>query len=162
MTGTKRSRVRVLTFVTTILTLTALSLVLAPATLASSESSGRSGELHVTKECSQYTGLAGSFCTITSSNLKAIKAGSRVVYAQAADPVTNELVSDITLVVNPGNRAFGHVILTADEPWIVTLDGGTGKFKNFHAWAVVSVVVQPDLSEIWYWDGWYRFSEKDD
>jgi hypothetical protein len=33
-------------------------------------SSPRSGALHVTKECSAYTGLAGSFCTITSSNLK--------------------------------------------------------------------------------------------
>src|SRR2546421_1893495 len=44
----------------------------------------RSGALHVTKECSQYTGLAGSFCTITSSNLKQIAVGSRVVYAKAA------------------------------------------------------------------------------
>jgi hypothetical protein len=34
-------------------------------------SSSRSG-LHVTKECSEYTGLADSFCTITSSNLDAI------------------------------------------------------------------------------------------
>jgi hypothetical protein len=47
-------------------------------------SSPLSGALHVTKECSAYTGLAGSFCTITSSNLKAIRGGSRVVYDQAA------------------------------------------------------------------------------
>src|SRR5690349_4917194 len=33
------------------------------------DASPRSGPLHVTKECSQYTRLAGSFCTITSSNL---------------------------------------------------------------------------------------------
>jgi DNA-binding beta-propeller fold protein YncE len=38
----------------------------------------------VTKECSAYTGLAGSFCTITSSNLKAIQDGSKVVYDQGA------------------------------------------------------------------------------
>src|SRR6266550_1368028 len=56
------------------------------ATVAPSLSASfpRSGNLHVTKECSQYTGLAGGFCTITSSNLKQIAVGSRVVYAKAA------------------------------------------------------------------------------
>ena len=43
----------------------------------------RSGELHVTKECSDYHGQAGEICTITSSSLDAIEVGSRVVYAQA-------------------------------------------------------------------------------
>ena len=43
--------------------------------------SARSGDLHVTKNCSQNTGQPGSFCTITSSNVKAIEVGSRVVYA---------------------------------------------------------------------------------
>jgi hypothetical protein len=33
----------------------------------------RSGDLHVTKECSEYKGLAGDFCTITSSNLEEIE-----------------------------------------------------------------------------------------
>ena len=32
--------------------------------------SDQSGNLHVTKECSQYTGAAGSFCTITSSQVQ--------------------------------------------------------------------------------------------
>ena len=44
--------------------------------------SPRSGDLHVTKECSGYTGGAGSFCTITSSNLRAIEVGSRILYLQ--------------------------------------------------------------------------------
>ena len=39
----------------------------------------------MTKECSTWAGQAGDVCTITSSNLKAIEVGSRVVYAQAAD-----------------------------------------------------------------------------
>src|SRR5204863_5106579 len=43
--------------------------------------SRRSGALHVTKEGSQYTRLAGGFCTITSANLKAIKVGTRVSYS---------------------------------------------------------------------------------
>ena len=32
----------------------------------------RGGELHVIKECSEYAGLAGQFCKITSSNLEEI------------------------------------------------------------------------------------------
>jgi len=46
---------------------------------ALSESFPRSGDLHATKNCSTYTGLAGSFCTITSSNLKAIEIGTASV-----------------------------------------------------------------------------------
>ena len=39
----------------------------------------------MTKECSQYQGQAGQFCTITSSNIPWIRAGMRVVYADAAN-----------------------------------------------------------------------------
>ena len=60
------------------------ALVLASSLAAVSAASPRSGNLHVTKECSKYSGAAGGFCTITSSNLNSIKAGSRVVYASAA------------------------------------------------------------------------------
>ena len=35
----------------------------------SAQATPRSGALHVTKECSQYDFTAGSFCTITSSNI---------------------------------------------------------------------------------------------
>jgi hypothetical protein len=52
--------------------------------LAVASLSARSGVLHFTKECSEYTGQAGSFCTITSSNVKAMEPGSRIVYAEAA------------------------------------------------------------------------------
>ena len=47
-----------------------------PSSAANSGSSPRSGALHVTKECSQYNLGAGSFCTITSSSLSAIKPGA--------------------------------------------------------------------------------------
>jgi hypothetical protein len=58
----------------------AFALLLAVPALASAP---RAGTLNVTKECSQYEGTAGSVCTITSSNLDAIPAGSKVVYASA-------------------------------------------------------------------------------
>src|SRR5688500_15097427 len=63
----------------------------APSLSASS----RSGALHVTKECSEYFGRAGEFCTITSSSLKQIPVGSRVVYASPAGATS--LDSDVIL-----------------------------------------------------------------
>jgi hypothetical protein len=99
-----------------------------------SASSPRSGDLHVTKECSAYTGLAGSFCTITSSNVKAIEVGSRVVYAQAAGATS--LDSDVVLdTPGPGNNtAFGHCALDfATGLGLCTFSGGTGKFSWFDA-----------------------------
>jgi hypothetical protein len=123
-------------------------------------SSPRSGALHVTKECSQYTGAADSFCTITSSNLNAIKVGSRVVYTSAAgDPTAGVLDSD--LVINgPGhNTAFGHVVLDLSTlSGVVTLSGGTGEFTHFHAGPImVACPAFPDCS----WDGPYSFTPQD-
>ena len=46
-----------------------LTLSLSKGVASVSASSDRKGDLHVTKECSQNTGQAGSFCTFTSSNL---------------------------------------------------------------------------------------------
>ena len=71
--------------------------------------SPRSGDLHVTKECSGYTGGAGSFCKITSSNVKAIEVDSRILYLQPGQlftPVGSDVVLDLP---GPGNNtAFGR------------------------------------------------------
>jgi hypothetical protein len=115
----------------------------------------RRGALHVTKECSEYTGLADSFCTITSSNLPAIKAGSRVVYLQAAGATS--LDSDVVLVVGPGNYALGHVTLDlATGTGEITFSGGAGQFTTFHARADVSQLGGPNVA----WDGKYRFGSQ--
>src|SRR5690349_15598552 len=55
------------------------------AAAGSATANPRSGILHVTKTCppSQYQGQAGGFCTITGSNINAIKPGSKVGYASA-------------------------------------------------------------------------------
>jgi hypothetical protein len=81
------------------------------------------GVRDVTKECSQYNGQAGSFCTITSSNLKAIDVGSKVIYAQAAGAAG--LDSDLILSMGPGNSAFGHVTLSfASLSGVLTFSAG--------------------------------------
>jgi hypothetical protein len=123
-------------------------------------SSPRSGELHVTKNCSDYHGDAGEFCTITSSNLNAIKVGSRVVYASAVgDPTPGVLDSDL-VIDGPGhNTAFGHLVLDVSTfSGVVTLSGGTGQFAHFRAGPlVVACPAFPDCS----WDGPYSFSPRD-
>ena len=62
----------------------ALAAAAVVATTGSAASTKRSGALHVTKECGDYHGAAGEFCTITSSNIPAIKPGMRVVYLAAS------------------------------------------------------------------------------
>jgi hypothetical protein len=109
----------------------------------------------VTKECSQFTGLADSFCTITSSNVAAIKAGSRVVYLQAAG--TTSLDSDVVLVVGPGNYALGHVTLDlATGSGEITFSGGAGQFATFRAKADVSQLTGPNVA----WNGKFNFGSK--
>jgi hypothetical protein len=145
-------RVRtILGLLTAILVIGTLS---AASSGAASASSDRRGALHMTKECSEYTGQADSFCTITSSNLKAIKAGSRVVYLQAAGATS--LDSDLVLVVGPGNYALGHVRLDfTTGTGVVRFWGGIGDFSDFHARAVVSHLDGVN----WAWDGKYHFDD---
>jgi hypothetical protein len=137
-----------------------LALVLAVAaagivaTAGSATSTERSGALHVSKECSHYNGQAGSFCTITSSDLKAIDAGSKVIYAQPAGAAGID--SDLVLYTGPGNSAFGHVTLSfATLSGVVTLSGGTGQFRGFEASVVVTY---NPVTNLWHWDGTYSFN----
>ena len=128
-----------------------------PSSAANTGSSPRSGALHVTKECSQYSLAAGSFCTITSSNLSAVKSGSRVVYASAAgDPTPGVLNSDLVIDGPGGNTAFGHVVLDLRTlTGVVTFSGGTGVFIHFRAGPIaVACPAFPDCS----WDGPYSFT----
>ena len=127
-----------------------------PAVAPSLSASPRSGDLHVTKECSGYTGGAGSFCTITSSNVKAIEVDSRILYLQP-DQLFTPLGSAVVLDP-PGagnNTAFGHCSLAVG---VCTFSGGTGKFTGFHASVDVS---HNDDYSLWYWEGTYSFSPQD-
>ena len=114
----------------------------------------RTGSLHVTKECSQYTGAAGSFCTITSSNIPQIEPGMRVVYASAAGATS--LNSDLVLDGPGNNDASGHVTLDfLTLSGVVTFSGGTGRFSGFRAAVTVTYNVGDGL---WHWDGTYSFT----
>lgn len=112
----------------------------------------RSGTLHVTKECSEYTGQAGSFCTIASSNFDAIPIGSKVVYAEAAT-AAGGLDTDIVVNTPNGDTAHGHVLDSATQTGTVTLAGGTGELAELKADLVVAPVAAPSYS----WDGPYSY-----
>jgi hypothetical protein len=124
---------------------------------SATHSKPRSGKLHITKECGDYHGKVGEFCTITSSNISVIEPGMRVFYF--AVPSGGVLDSDIALSSGHGGAAVGHVVLdltTAQGP--VTFSGGTGRFRGFRAKARVSV----DKDGVWHWDGTYSFKRHND
>ena len=117
--------------------------------------SPRSGDLHITKECGDYQGNAGDFCTITSSNVRGIDVGSKVVYGEALGATS--LDSDVVLdPPGPGNnKAFGHCALNLlTGLGVCTFSGGTGQFRHFDATAQVSYLGGFD----WAWDGTYSVS----
>jgi len=118
----------------------------------SASSHGRTRALHATKECSQYFGNPGEFCTILTSNVGAITAGSKVFYFEAAG--ANGLDSDLAVYAGPGNVALGHVVLPGNTG-VITLRGGSGDFRGFRARAVVTQDSQDP--NVWHWDGTYRF-----
>jgi hypothetical protein len=113
---------------------------------------GRSGELRVTKECSEYTGAAGDHCTITSSNIEEIGVGAKVIYQEAAGDGT--LDTDVVLDAGSGNTAKGHVVLDlAADKGVVTFSEGTGSLTGFNGHA--DVTAEADGS--WRWEGTYSF-----
>ena len=137
-----------------IATIVAVALMTEAASV--SASSERSGELHVTKECSQYTGLAGSFCTITSANIAEIKVGSKVFYDQADGIPAGVLDSNVVLDAGRGNRAVGRCTLDdMTNLGLCTFSDGTGQLSGFHA------RVNVDCRSVCRWDGTYGFSSKD-
>jgi hypothetical protein len=134
--------------------------VLAAGVVATAGSATpRHGALHVTKECSEYHGNAGEFCTITSSSINAIKPGSKVFYASAANVALLALNSDLVIDGPGNNTAFGHVVLNLlTLTGTVTLSGGTGEFTHFHAGPIaVACPAFPACS----WNGPYSFGPND-
>ena len=123
-------------------------LVLAPMPAFSVE-----GTLKVTKECSKYTGEAGSYCTIVSSNCDAIANGSKIVYTEAAT-TSGGLDTDIVINTPNGDIGYGHVVLDgATETGKVTLKGGTGQLSKLSGDLVIAPLEKPNYS----WVGPYSY-----
>lgn len=113
--------------------------------------------LKISKECSEYTGKAPSFCTITESSLDLIPAGTKIFYY---GPVTGSMLftsSSAVLAVGPGDSAVGYCVVydTASPPiGTCAFHAGSGSLAGFQA--IVKVTV--DDKQIWHWDGGYLLS----
>ena len=109
---------------------------------------------HGTKDCSGATGLAGGFCTFRSSNVKALKAGSKIFYVQEAGKTA--LDSDTIIYVQRGTVATGHCFLSSAGPGLCTMSDGTGTLAGFRF--RVRVTEDASVPGLFHWDGTYSFN----
>ena len=123
---------------------------------ASSQDQARGGTkpFHLTKDCAGFSGKVGGYCTIRSSNVKAITVGSKIFYFQA-DGAT-AAYSDIVIYVGPGTVATGHCFVRfATSVGLCTISDGTGTLAGFRL--RVRVTVDHTVPNLWHWDGTYSF-----
>jgi hypothetical protein len=110
---------------------------------------------HATKDCSGFTGLVGAYCTIRSSNVKALKVGSKIFYVQVAGKTA--LDSDTVIYVNRGSVATGHCLLRfATGVGLCTISDGTGTLAGLNL--RVRVTASSSIPKLWHWDGTYSFN----
>jgi hypothetical protein len=124
------------------------------AASSQNQSARETKAFHGTKDCSGATALVGAHCTIRSSNVKALKVGSKIFYFQVAGKTA--LDSDIVIYVGRGTVATGHCFLGSAKPGLCTISDGTGTLAGFHL--RVRVTADTSIPELWHWDGTYSFS----
>jgi len=144
----------------------ALTLSLSVGAAPVSASSEKHGRLNAVKECEgTYNGLAGDFCTITSSNLEQIPTGSRLYYDQAFGITTafgaplldsNVVLDDGT---GKGNRAVGRCTFDGSTGLgLCTFSDGTGELTGFEARVRVSCPGKKTNGTSCSLDGTYDFN----
>jgi hypothetical protein len=154
MVGRTGSPARVLVVAAAAFSLAAL-VVFVSAASSQTRAPRATTPLHVTKDCSGTRGVAGNFCTIRSSNVKALKVGSKIFYLQPSGKTA--LNSDTAIYAGPGNIAAGHCLLRfATGVGLCTFSDGTGTLAGFHARA--RVTADRSIPSLWHWDGTYSFS----
>lgn len=149
-----RAPKRVLVVAVSLLLVAASVLAVTASAQSESRSDHRNRPFHLTKECSEHDGGIGAYCTVTSSNVRAITVGTRIFYAQASGEDT--LDSDVILYAGRRNTANGHCTVDNESGnGRCRLFGGTGTLDGIHARVDVSYLGGPNFA----WDGTYRFSE---
>ena len=117
------------------------------------------GKLHITKDCTNFSGNPGSStCEIKSSNLPEIPKGSLIFYDQpTGGPLAGAagfLDSNIFIYVRPGQWVVGRCTLdNSNGLGLCTLSDGVGPLAGFRA----RVSVSPLGGPLFAWDGTFDF-----
>jgi len=128
---------------------------------------GQSGQLHILKDCSAFTGPNTAYCTIVSSSLAQIpigvignpSAGSLVVYDQPGNNWAGMLDSNVVLYIGVGDWAAGRCTLNPDgNTGLCTFSDGVGRLAGFSA--RVNVTYAPTARDpyLYAWNGSYTFN----
>ena len=125
------------------------------AASSQNQAPGGTKAFHATKDCSGFTGLVGAYCTIRSSNVKALKVGSKIFYVQEAGKTAMD--SDTVFYVKRGSVATGHCLLRfATGVGLCTISDGTGTLAGFRF--RVRVTASSSIPKLWHLDGTYSFN----
>jgi hypothetical protein len=152
----RKTPTRVLVAATSFLAVAASVLAVTASAQSGARANHGARPFHLTKNCIDYNGGIGAYCTVTSSNLPAIGVGTRIFYAQAAAE-DGSMDSDVIVYAGPGKTATGHCAVDPAGSGQCTLSGGTRTLDGIRARVDVSYVGGYDFA----WDGTYRFSEDD-
>jgi hypothetical protein len=135
------------------------TLVLSTGAASVSATNERTRRLHTTKECSEYTGAAGDWCTVTVSNIRRLPIGTKVLYSQGAGVPENLLDSNVVLDDGDGNRAVGRCTLDLMTGLgLCTFSDGTGQLAGFEARIDVTCPSRTGSADECDWDGTYSFN----
>lgn len=135
-----------------------LSVIVAVATASLWADDGQKGSLVVMKNCSQYNGNAGDYCTITDSNLTVIPKGAKLYVIQPFITSLAFLDSNVVLDAGNGNRAVGRCTLDVNTNLgLCTFSDGTGSFAGFSARVNVYSPTGPNFGIDYVWQGTYSF-----
>ena len=130
---------------------------------------GRNGQVHIVKDCAAESGIPGSdFCTIVTSNLPGLPAGTRIYYDLSAGPSVGPGYFDqnIFVFVNTSQWAVGrcsgpnNIGNTPGTEALCTLSDGVGPLAGVTARLnVTHVPPKPGGNTFLYaWDGTYSFN----
>ena len=154
MAGRRELSTRAPRLATGVVLLAALGLCVSAAS-SQNQAPQKTKAFHATKDCSGFSGLVGAYCTIRTSNVKALKAGSKIFYFQQASQTAVD--SDIVIYVKRGTVATGHCFLGSASPGLCTISNGTGKLAGFHL--RVRVTADTSIPKLFHWDGTYSFGK---
>ena len=136
---------------------------------------GRNGQVHIVKDCFGESGQTGTdFCTIVSTNLSELPAGTRIFYdVPPGGPVVPQgpiaglagpgyFDNNIFVFVNPSQWAVGRCtgpndIGTPGTAGLCTLSDGVGPLAGITA--RIQVTYRPGGSNaLFAWDGTYSYN----